>query len=285
MSALTSVFWVAGVACAFAWVASLVSGDTSWVDRLWSILPAAYLIIFAAHDHFDSARLDVMAALVTLWGVRLTFNLARKGGYSGVEDYRWQVLRESMSRGQFQLFNLFFIVLYQNALLVLISLPAYSAEQHRRSPFGVLDVVLTLVFLGLLLAETVADQQQWNFHQTKRRVAADGHLPESGFLREGLFRYSRHPNYFFEIAQWWVVFAFAALAARSALQWTVLGPVLLTALFIGSTRFTEKISAAKYPLYARYQREVSAIVPWRPRRDALEALPDSSSPKPGCEPS
>jgi steroid 5-alpha reductase family enzyme len=285
MSALTWVFWVAGFACAFAWVASLVSGDTSWVDRLWSILPAVYLIIFAAHNRFDSARLDVMAALVTLWGVRLTFNFARKGGYLGVEDYRWQVLRESMSRWQFQLFNLFFIVLYQNALLVLIALPAYSAEQHRNTPFGALDVVLTLVFLGLLLAETVADQQQWNFHQVKRRLAESGRLLEPGFLREGLFRYSRHPNYFFEIAQWWVVFAFAALAARSALEWTVLGPVLLTALFIGSTRFTEKISAAKYPLYARYQREVSAIVPWRPRRGALEALPDASPPEPGYEPS
>lgn len=283
MSALTWVFWVAGVASAFAWMASLLSSDTSWVDRLWSILPAVYLIIFAAHDDFDSARLDVMAVLVTLWGLRLTFNLARKGGYSGVEDYRWQVVREAMSRWQFQLFNLFFIVLYQNALLVLIALPAYSAQQHRATPWDLADSVLTLAFLALLLGETVADRQQWQFHQEKRRLAAKGRVAEPGFLRSGLFRFSRHPNYFFEIAQWWVIFAFAAGAARSVLLWTVSGPVLLTLLFIGSTRLTERISVSKYPLYAHYQREVSAIIPWRPRREVPGLEPGASPPEPEFE--
>jgi steroid 5-alpha reductase family enzyme len=246
-------------------------------------LPAIYLIIFAAHRHFTSARLDVMAILVTLWAVRLTHNFARKGGYNGVEDYRWRVVREKMSGWQFQLFNVFFIVLYQNALLVLITLPAYSADQHRATPFGPWDALLTLIFLGLLLGETAADQQQWNFHQAKQRLAANGGLLEPGFLREGLFRYSRHPNYFFEIAQWWVVFAFAALAARSALLATALGPVLLSFLFLGSTRFTEKISAAKYPLYANYQREVSAIIPWRPRRGTIEPDVGASPSEPGFE--
>lgn len=283
MSALTWVLWVAGAAAAFAWVASLVTGDTSWVDRLWSILPAVYVVLFAAHRHFTSTRLDVMAVLVTLWGVRLTFNFARKGGYNGVEDYRWQVIREGMSRGQFQLFNLFFIVLYQNVLLVVIALPAYSADQHRSTPFGAWDALLSLVFVVFLVGETVADQQQWDFHQEKQRLATSGTPDQPGFLRGGLFRYSRHPNYFFEIAQWWVVFAFAAISARSALLWTVAGPVLLSLLFLGSTRFTEKISAAKYPLYRTYQREVSAIVPWPPRTRAPEPELGTPPPETGFE--
>ena len=283
MSALTWVLGVAAVACGFAWVASLLSGDTSWVDRLWSILPAIYLVIFAAHDHFTSARLDVMAALGVLWGARLTFNFARKGGYCGVEDYRWQVLRQSMTRVQFQFFNLFFIVLYQNALLVLIALPGLNAAQHLGTPFGPLDAVLTVIFLGLLLGETVADQQQWNFHQAKKRLLESSTTPGPGFLEKGLFRYSRHPNYFFEIAQWWVIFAFDALAAKSVLQWTVAGPVLLSVLFVGSTRFTEKISAAKYPLYADYHRHVSAIIPWGPKRRAPHVLEGPSPVEPGYE--
>ena len=127
MSALWWVAAVAAVACVFAWTASLVSGDTSWVDRMWSLLPETYVVIFAGFAHFTNARLTIMAILTTLWGARLTFNFARKGGYRGVEDYRWGVLRDSMTTWQFQLFNFFFIVIYQNLLLVLIALPAWSA--------------------------------------------------------------------------------------------------------------------------------------------------------------
>jgi len=81
-----------------------------------------------------------------------------------------------------------------------------------------------------------------------------------------LWKFSRHPNFFFEQAQWWALFLFGAVAAGSVLQWTVLGAVLLTALFIGSTIFTESITKAKYPEYADYQATTSPIVPWPPRR-------------------
>jgi steroid 5-alpha reductase family enzyme len=260
---------IGAVACACAWTASLVTGDTSWVDRLWSIVPMIYVWVFAVTAHLQSARLDVMAAVVTVWGVRLTYNFARKGGYSGVEDYRWAVLRASMSRWQFQLFNLFFIVLYQNALLVLISLPAWTAYQHRDTSFGALDVILTLAFLACTYAETVADQQQWDFQTRKSAQIAAGQVPAPRFVQTGLFRFSRHPNYFFEIAQWWLIFLFGAVAARSVVEWTVLGPFLLTLLFIGSTRFTEKISLSHYPEYALYQQTTSAVVPWRTRRGVV----------------
>ena len=86
-------------------------------------MPVIYVWVFAAFGHLTDPRLDLMAGLVTIWGVRLTFNFARRGGYTGFEDYRWPVLRASMSKWHFQLFNFFFIVLYQNFLLVLITLP------------------------------------------------------------------------------------------------------------------------------------------------------------------
>jgi steroid 5-alpha reductase family enzyme len=269
MSPLALVVIIGGVACAGAWIASLVTGDTSWVDRLWSIVPMIYLWVFAGSAHLHSARLDVMAIVVSVWGIRLTYNFARKGGYSGVEDYRWAVLRASMTRWQFQLFNLFFIVLYQNALLVLIALPAWTAYQHRGTSFDVLDVLLTLAFLSCTIAETVADQEQWDFQARKRAQIAAGQDPKPRFVQTGLFRYSRHPNYFFEIAQWWLIFLFGAVAARSVVEWTVLGPFLLTLLFIGSTRFTEKISLSHYPEYAIYQQTTSPVVPWRSRRGVV----------------
>ncbi len=278
MDPLVLVLIAAGIASAFCWIASLITKDTSWVDRLWSIVPVVYVWIFAiagiaAGD--DAVRLIVMAVLVTAWGARLTFNFARKGGYTGMEDYRWAVLRGRMKPWQFQLFNLFFIVLYQNALLVLITLPAYIAWQHP-APFGGWDVVFSVLFAAFLVGEYIADQQQWNFHKAKK--AAGGQL-EPGFVTTGLFAYSRHPNFFFEQAQWWAFYAIGATAAAASglglwggiLNWTILGAALLTLLFIGSTIFTESITASKYPSYADYQRRTSMLVPLPRRRGASEA--------------
>ncbi len=261
MSPLLIVIIVAGIACAFTWIASLFTHDNSWVDRLWSIVPVIYVWIFAVSAGLTDVRLTVMAVLVTLWGARLTFNFARKGGYSGEEDYRWAVLRSQMKPWQFAIFNLLFIVLYQNAILVLIALPALTAYDHRDVGFGPLDVALTVLFLLLLLGETVADQQQWNFYKARTAGTAT-----TRFNVSGLWRLSRHPNFFFEQSQWWAIFLFGAVAAGSLVQWTVLGAFLLTVLFVGSTRFTEQISVSKYPEYADYQATTSAVIPWFPRK-------------------
>ncbi|MBN9172840.1 MAG: DUF1295 domain-containing protein [Microbacterium sp.] len=273
MDPLLLVLIVFGAVCAFCWIASLITKDTSWVDRIWSVVPVVYVWIFAISalvDGKDAGRLLLMAVLVTLWGARLTFNFARKGGYTGMEDYRWAILRGRMTPWQFQVFNLLFIVLYQNALLVLITLPASVAWQHP-APLNGWDVLFAVLFLVFLVGEFVADQQQWNFHRAKR--AAGGDLAP-GFVSTGLFRFSRHPNFFSEQAQWWVLYLMGATAAVAsglgfwggALNWTVVGAALLSILFIGSTVFTESISAAKYPAYREYQRTTSMLVPWPPRR-------------------
>jgi steroid 5-alpha reductase family enzyme len=272
---LDAVAIVAVAACAFALVASIVTHDYSWVDRSWSVLPVIYVGIFAAWTRFADRRLDVMAAVVLIWGARLTFNFARKGGYSGVEDYRWGVLRSRMSPRQFQLFNVGFIVLYQNLLLVLVSLPALTAYENRSHSVGAGFAAVAALFLLCTVGETVADQQQWEFH-TQKSANADAGRSGPRFCTTGLFRYSRHPAYFYELAQWWLVALMGAIAAGSLLQWTVIGAALLTALFVGSTRFTESISLSKYPEYAGYQRRTSAIVPWPPRRADREASSTAS---------
>lgn len=280
MNPLTLVLIVFGTVCAFCWIASLITKDTSWVDRLWSVVPAVYVWIFAIAGIAageDASRLVLMGILVTAWAVRLTFNFARRGGYTGMEDYRWAILRARMKPWQFQLFNLFFIVLYQNALLVLITLPALVAWQNP-TPLNGWDIVFAVLFVAFLVGEFTADQEQWSFHQAKKR--AGGHL-EPGFVTSGLFRFSRHPNYFFEQAQWWAFYAIGATAAVAsglglwggALNGTIVGPVLLTVLFIGSTIFTESISASKYPAYADYRRTTSMLVPWPPKRRQQQPQP------------
>jgi steroid 5-alpha reductase family enzyme len=268
---LLVVIVTASVASAVALIASWVTRDYSWVDRAWSILPVIYVGEFAGYAKLRDPRLDLMALVVLVWGARLTFNLARKGGYRGVEDYRWAILRSRMSPWQYQLFNLFFIVIYQNAILVVITLPAWTAYQHRPGAYGALDAVLALAFLACTAGETLADEQQWRFQSRKAARVAVRETPVAQFLTEGLFRYSRHPAYFFEIAQWWLLFFMGAAAAGSIGQWTVIGAGFLTLLFVGSTRFTEEITLAKYPEYRAYQQRTSAVVPWPPRREASAA--------------
>lgn len=254
MSALAVNLWICAGVTAACLLASVLTHEHSWVDRIWSVVPVVYLWVFAASA--DEPRVVLMAALVTVWGARLTFNFARRGGYApGGEDYRWAVLRSRLPGWRFQLFNVAFIAIYQNALLLAITLPAWTATGHSR-PLGVADAVAAVVFVGLLAGETVADQQRWDFHRA-------GGL---GVLRTGLFRYSRHPNYFCELGQWWVVYAFAVIAAGTPWLVTAAGAVLLTALLVGSTLFTEQISAQRHPEFEDHRRSTSMMVPWPPLR-------------------
>jgi len=254
------------VATATSWLLSVLTREYSWVDRSWSVLPPVYLWVFAVVGGFDDPRLSLMAVLGTLWGVRLTANFARKGGYRpGGEDYRWAALRRRMSRRQYAVFNLAFISIYQNLLLLLITLPAWTVLQHPGPGLGVADVVLAALFLACLAGEGIADQQQWNFQQRRARLRAEG-AGDPGFLTGGLFRFSRHPNYFFEIMQWWLIAGFGALAAGTLLQPGSWGAVLLTLLFLGSIAFTEHISMERHPGYVGYRRAVWPLVPWLPKK-------------------
>jgi steroid 5-alpha reductase family enzyme len=274
MAPLIASIWVFAAICLVVWVTSLITREYSWVDRIWSVIPIVYVWIFAGAAGFTDLRLDLLAVVVTLWGARLTFNFSRKGGYApGGEDYRWAILRARMKPWQFQVFNLFFITIYQNVILLLITLPAFMMFEHRATPFGLLDGLLFVIFLAFLVGETVADQQQWAFHQWKKAEQAAGRDARPRFLQTGLFRFSRHPNFFFEQAQWWVVFFIGATAAGSVLQWTVAGSALLTLLFIGSTVFTESITLSKYPEYAGYKKRTSALIPWFPGKKTDVQVP------------
>ncbi|MCS5713328.1 DUF1295 domain-containing protein [Herbiconiux sp. CPCC 205716] len=270
MIPLVASVWVLIASVLITWVLSLITREYSWVDRIWSILPVLYVWIFAGATGFTDLRLMLMASVVTLWGARLTFNFARKGGYGrGGQDYRWGILKKRMPGPAFQVFDLLFIAGFQNLVLWLIAMPAYFAYQHRATPFGLLDVVLLVLFVAALVGETIADGQQWRFHLRKHSGAATDGQP---FLTRGLFRLSRHPNYFFELTQWYLFFGVGAVAAGTVLQFSALGPLLLTVVFIGSTVFTESISRGKYPDYEEYRRTTSALVPWFPRRTSADVV-------------
>ncbi|MCB9333179.1 MAG: DUF1295 domain-containing protein [Lewinellaceae bacterium] len=266
---LGSAFTVA-VLC---FVVSESTRNYSQVDKLWSLLPIVYVWYVAAQAGFG-ARVTLMAALVTIWGLRLSYNFARRGGYhwipwKGEEDYRWGVLRENpmlSKRLPWAAFNLFFISLYQNTLILLFTLPIVVAWQGDGRPLNWLDTLAALLMLGFIGMETVADQQHWNFHQEKQRLRDSGAAPTgeyaAGFCTSGLWSRVRHPNYAAEQAIWLSFYLFSVAATGRWFNWSLTGAVLLMLLFLGSSDFSEKISASKYPAYAEYQKRVPRFWPF-----------------------
>ncbi|MCY4016517.1 MAG: DUF1295 domain-containing protein [Gammaproteobacteria bacterium] len=241
---------------------SLLTREYSWADRFWSMAPPIYCLVVAAGAGFESARLNLMTVLVTLWGVRLSYNFWRKGGFKpGGEDYRWAYLRERMGELWFQVMNCTFTSFGQMLLVWLFTSPIHHAWLNRDAPLNWIDALAAGLFLALLLGETVADQQQWNFHQDKKRRIAAGAEITAPFLTTGLFSRCRHPNLFCELGMWWVFYLFAVAASGSPLHWSLAGAILLNLLFLGSTRLTESISLGKYPSYREYQQRVPALIP------------------------
>ena len=258
----------------FCFVVGELTGNNSQMDKLWSLLPIAYTWVIAFRGGLQT-RLVVMAVLATLWGIRLTFNFARKGAYrlkfwEGEEDYRWAVLRakkEFQPHWKWMIFNLFFISIYQNALVLMTTFPALVLMGVDK-PFGLVDGLVSALMLGFIVYETIADEQQWAFQTTKWKMIKEGkkleELPapyNKGFNTMGLWNVSRHPNYFAEQGTWFAFYLFTIGGGMSLFNWSIIGALLLIVLFLGSSAFAEEISASKYPEYARYCQLVSRFFP------------------------
>lgn len=244
--------------CAF--IVSSWTGSMSQVDMYWSVAPAGYC--WLCYWAQPGSKGLLAACLVTLWSVRLTYNFARKGGYSGVEDYRWAYVRKWFSsRFLLALFNLVVISMAQNFIILAFTQPAYHLTKYSAQPICGLDWLIAGLILTFIVGETVADQQQWSFQQAKKTNGNTG----KGFIDAGLFSYSRHPNVFCELCIWWCFYGFVVVATGQYLHWAIVGPVLLTALISGSTDLTETISLSKYPDYRSYQQSTPRIFPGLPR--------------------
>jgi len=273
---------VCGSSALYCFVIGEISRNNSQMDKLWSILPIAYTWIIAIKSGFNPRQV-IYAVLVTLWGIRLTINFARKGAYSvkfwsGEEDYRWKILR---SKGAFQnklvwaLFDLFFISIYQNALVLAICLPSF-ASMDSTATIGVFDYIAFGGAFMFLLLETISDEQQMFFHTMKRKMLNEGktldELPEpfnKGFNTLGIWNYSRHPNYLGEQGFWLVLYFVvvdSGVASYNFFSYSIIGPLLLVLIFLGSSILQEGISSGKYPEYSDYVSKVSKYIPLRKYR-------------------
>ena len=270
---------VAGSAATYCFVVGEISRNNSQMDKLWSILPIAYAWIIAAKGEFK-ARLLIIAIIITLWGIRLTYNFARKGAYhwkfwEGREDYRWEIVRKFkvfQNPIMWALFDLFFIAIYQNALVLVMTFPAL-VMMDSTAPLGVWDFVGAGLAICFLLLETIADEYQWKFHQNKKKLMQNANnLSEiaepynKGFNTTGPWGYMRHPNYLGEQGIWvsfYIMTLSAGINAYYVFNWSLFGPLLIVFLFLASSPLGESISNSKYPEYKYYLSYVFKYLPIR----------------------
>ena len=273
---LKTIGIVAGCSALLCFMLGEITRNNSQVDKIWSLLPIVYCWIIAAKGGMHP-RLVVMAVLATLWGLRLTYNFARKGAYKlrfweGEEDYRWEKVRALpflQNRGVWMAFDLFFISGYQNALILMLTFPAL-VSMGSSAPFGVMDAVAAVLMFGFILYETIADEQQWAFQTKKWSMIKSGkkleELPapyNKGFNTIGLWSVSRHPNYMAEQAIWVSLYLFSIGAGVGIINWSMIGALLLIVLFTASTNLVEGISSDKYPEYTNYCKKVNKFFPGR----------------------
>jgi len=258
-------------AASYCFIAGELTKNYSQVDRLWSTIPIAYCWYFTYSAGMNE-RLILMSSLVTIWGIRLSFNFARKGGFSllpwkGAEDYRWEILQRDVPalkiKLNWSLFNFFFICFYQMGLIFLFSLPILSAWQGD-SEMTNKDLLVAAVMLCLIIIQTIADEQQHKYQTKKYKLIREnkelfGNY-KKGFIDTGLWKFSRHPNYTCEQLIWITFYFFSVSATGEFLNWSIIGCLLLVLLFYFSAKFSEGISSKKYPEYKDYQKNTPMFI-------------------------
>lgn len=236
------------------WFVSLRLRDASIIDAFWG--PGFTLVAFTYHlaDGRLGPRVALVLLLVLAWSARLGIHLLRRNRRQG-EDPRYVAMRTEYGDrwGRVSLFRVFWL---QGVILWIVSAPLFAAVRAPRD-LRTLDFVgVALVLIGLLL-ESLADAQLTRFRadpSNKGRV-----------LDTGLWRYSRHPNYFGDAVVWW---GFFGLAAGAGAWWTIFAPVIMTWLLlrVSGVPLLEQGLSATRPGYADYVRRTSAFVPWPPKR-------------------
>jgi steroid 5-alpha reductase family enzyme len=242
------------------WAISLAIGDVSIVDPVWGpafvVVALVCLVVGDADTGAGAARRWIMFGMTAIWGLRLGgYLLARKLRDPG-EDRRYGKMREQ--RGdRFPLYSLVVIFLLQGLLVLVVSLPLQVAAEHATSLDWIVWIGIASWAVGLFF-ESVGDEQMRRF---KARQDSSGQV-----MDEGLWRYTRHPNYFGDFCVWWGLWLVALGAGGT--WWTVVGPLVMSFLLIkgSGAALLEKDIGERRPQYKDYIKRTSAFVPLPPRR-------------------
>ncbi len=255
-TALAGLAWIALLALS-TWVASLVRSDASLIDRVWGPCIGGAGCVYLALQPEPHARGMAMAALGAAWALRLAaFITWRNWGHG--EDRRYQEIR-ARNQPHFGWRSLYLVFGLQMLLAWIVSAP-FLAGVRSDAPLGPLDGFgLALAAFGIAF-EAVGDAQMARF---KASPANRGQV-----MDRGLWRYTRHPNYFGEACLWWGLWCVALAGSGWTAAWTVVSPLLMTVLLlrVSGVALQEKDMAERRPAYRDYIARTNAFIPGPPRR-------------------
>ena len=239
------------------WVLSVVIKNASIADTFWGLgFVLVAWITFLGGDGYFGRRL-LITLMVTIWGLRLAIHIGTRNWGRG-EDRRYQVWRNQYGE-KFWWVSLFTVFLLQGSLLWVISLGSQVGQwSPKPDRFIWLDGAGFLLWAVGVFVEAVADRQLVAF---KANPVNTGRV-----MGRGLWRYSRHPNYFGECLMWWGLF-FVTLSTPGSL-WTIISPLTITFLLLKVSGVTllERTIAERRPDYREYKERTSAFIPWFPKR-------------------
>jgi len=237
------------------WLLSLRRRDASIVDIYWGLGFAQIALIACALGDGWSGRTLLITSLTVIWGVRLGLYLLWRNWGHG-EDYRYQAMRRAHG-ARFGWVSLYLVFGLQAALMWIVSLPVQMAQwAPQPAHFTGLDLAGVALWSAGLACEAIGD---WQLARFKADPANRGKV-----MDRGLWRYTRHPNYFGDACVWWGLYLIAAAAGA---WWTVLSPLVMTVflLKVSGVAMLERTIVKRRPEYAAYIARTSAFVPWFPK--------------------
>ncbi len=255
MNWLMAFPWLLGIALV-AWVVSSLRRNAGLVDIFWSLFLLAAALCFWLQGAGNRERGWLVLGLTAAWALRLALHLARRN-WNAPEDHRYRAIRARNEPG-FVWKSLYLVFALQAALAILVSAPLLAGITSPHPWPSVLDVAGLLLVVAGFVTEAVADAQLAAFQ------ADAGNRGQ--VMDRGLWRYSRHPNYFGEFCVWW---GFFLIAAATGAWWTVISPLVMSLLLLRVSGVTllEKDIGQRRPGYAEYARRTNAFFPG-PRRSA-----------------
>lgn len=236
------------IATVIIYLGSYSYRNSSIYDPYWSVVPPLILLFWIFNiETINMLNLYFLAVSVLFWGIRLTYNWAR--GWEGLkqEDWRYLDLRKKTGR-YYQLVNFFGIHLFPTIIVFLCCLPFRYVIQKDSTDINIF-LGFAICFLGVLY-EIISDQQLYNFRKKK-----SNHI-----INNGLWKYSRHPNYYGEILFWWGLFIYGSNSANIIPLFFWPSSMTLMFLYVSIPWIEKKILLTR-PDYRKYQNRVHVLLP------------------------
>lgn len=239
------------------WLASIPLKNVAIVDIAWGLGFVLVALTSVLVSDADGINRWLLPLLVTIWGIRLAGYLAWRN-LGKPEDKRYAIMRQM--RGEYFRWSSLWVVFLPQALLILIiSLPVQLGIQHATGELQWFHIAGIAAWLTGMFFETVGDYQLARFLTDP---ASQGQV-----MNRGLWRYTRHPNYFGDFLVWWGFYLVAMAGTWPTLWWTIIGPIVMSFLLmrVSGVPMLEASLKTTRPGYADYVRQTSNFFPWWPK--------------------